>query len=80
MKVSGGGGAQFYWATQSNPEITEERVMIFPLQADGQFHEYTLDLGKHPFWKGQTIMGIRLDPMNGTSPGSFEIDSITGEK
>ncbi|MCR4414186.1 MAG: hypothetical protein NUV77_17355, partial [Thermoguttaceae bacterium] len=78
MRVSGGTMGQFYWGTESSPGYSEEQVVTFPLQADGQFHEYRLDVGRHPRWAGQTITALRIDPGNGAQGGEFAIDYVRG--
>ncbi len=78
MRVTAGELGQFYWGTESSPGFSEERVVNFPIQADGQFHEYRLDLSRHPRWSGQTITALRLDPGNGARAGEFAVDYIRG--
>lgn len=79
MKVSAGGGAQFYWITQQSPGWAEDKAVHFPITADNQFHEYALNVGKHPLWNGQRITAIRLDPTGGAPGAAFEVDWIRGE-
>jgi len=80
MKAPVGQGAQFYWGTATAPGFAEARVINFPITADGQWHEYRLPVGDLDAWKGQTITGIRLDPLSPGVPGTtVEIDSIRGE-
>ncbi|NNF52882.1 MAG: hypothetical protein HKN03_00420, partial [Acidimicrobiales bacterium] len=56
------------------PDYTEEASIVFPIDADGEVHEYTLTLSDNPLWEG-TIISLRLDP--GTQPGQVvEIDRI----
>ena len=80
MKVTGGELAQFYWATVNDPEVNEEKVAVFKIQPDGEFHTYTIDLSRHPLWLGQTLTSIRIDPANGGNQGEFEIDWIHAER
>ena len=79
MKVSAGGVAQFYWITQQSPGWAEDKTVHFPIIADNQFHEYVLNVGKHPLWNGQRITAIRLDPTNSAQNATFEVDWIRGE-
>ncbi|MCS6860200.1 MAG: hypothetical protein NZT92_07765 [Abditibacteriales bacterium] len=79
LKVSAGGGAQFYWITQQSPGWAEDKAVHFPIIADNQFHEYVLSVGKHPLWNGQRITTIRLDPTGGAQGATFEVDWIRGE-
>ncbi len=76
MKVTVGEYAQFYWVTENAPEFNEQKVTVFKVLPDGEFHTYTMDLSQHPLWVGQTITSIRLDPTNGADTGEFEIDWI----
>ncbi|UCH36640.1 MAG: hypothetical protein JSV65_09875 [Armatimonadota bacterium] len=79
MAITGGDNAQFYWGTQDAPGFSEERVVRFPITADGQFHEYRIGVGGHPQWTGHRIVAIRLDPNNGASGARVQIDWIRGE-
>jgi len=80
MRVTAGHGGQLYWATAASPVFVEERVVNFPIRADGQWHEYRLELGKHPQWAGQTITAIRLDPGNGAQSGEFAVEYLRAVK
>jgi hypothetical protein len=53
-----------------------DRLVRFKPIADGEFHTYKLDVSAHPKWKGQTITGLRLDPLRGTPKANVEIDFI----
>ncbi|MEM0011256.1 MAG: hypothetical protein QXT84_06145, partial [Candidatus Bathyarchaeia archaeon] len=79
MKITGGTNAQFYWTTEDSPNFAEDKVIVFEIISDGQFHEYVLDVGKHPMWKGKRITAIRLDPTNSAPGASFWIEYIKGE-
>jgi hypothetical protein len=80
MTTPVGQGAQFYWGTAAAPGFAEARVINFPITADGQWHEYRLPVGTFGTWTGQTITGIRLDPLQPGVPGTtVEVDSIRGE-
>ncbi len=76
MKVTAGQGGQLYWSTESAPGFSEQQVVTFPLQADGEWHEYPLEVGQHPKWAGQTITALRLDPGNGAPSGEFAVDYL----
>jgi len=78
MRVTGGVGGQLFWATQSAPGFAENRSLRFDLKADGQFHEYRLEPGKHPSWAGQTITALRLDPGNGAPSAEFAVEYLRG--
>jgi len=79
MKVSGGSSGQFYWTTREFPGFAEDKVALFPVIPDGQFHEYRIEVGEHPLWKNRTVTAIRLDPNNGAPESRFEIEWIKGE-
>lgn len=79
MKTTGGTNAQFYWTTEDSPNFAEDKVVVFPIISDGEFHEYVVEVGQHPMWKGKRITAIRLDPTNGAPGASFAIDYIKGE-
>ena len=49
-----------YWIRLDDTEWDERKSYAFPIRADGEFHEYVIDLGVHPEWKGR-ILQIRLD-------------------
>ena len=66
--------------TESSPAFTEDKSRpTSTSQPDGQFHEYRLEVGKHPAWSGQTITGIRIDPSDGAAGGEFAIDYVRAE-
>ena len=69
-------GGQLYWSTETSPGFFEARDLHFPITADGQFHTYRLEPGRHPQWAGQTITGLRIDPGNGAAQAEFAIDWI----
>ena len=77
MRATAGPAAQFFWATAASPAFDEAKSLRFQAQPDGQWHDYRLDVGKHPQWAGQTITAVRLDP--GNAPGEFAVDLIRGE-
>jgi len=78
MRVTAGQGGEFYWTTAASPGFAPDKLVGFPLLADGQWHEYRIEPGKHPLWAGQTITGIRIDPGNGAPEGEFAIDYVRG--
>jgi hypothetical protein len=75
MRADGHGGGQFYWTTAASPVFDELKVMPFVCPPDGQWHEVTLPVGTHPMWRGQTITGLRIDPVNAANV-SFAIDWV----
>lgn len=65
--------AEFFWSTVDLAMTGDTRIP-FTVQLDGKWHEYELQLGKNPFWKGRTDR-FRLDP--GNTPGMrIDIDVI----
>jgi hypothetical protein len=78
MATTAGRMVQFFWITEQSPAFDEEKSLRFEVEPDGQIHEYRLDVGSHPQWKGQTIIGLRLDPGGGTAAGEFKVDAIGG--
>jgi hypothetical protein len=82
MRVTGGENGQFYWTTKASPPFAEDKVRVFPIQTDGQWHTYEITVGDHLLWKGHEITGIRLDPANGVGAvgGEAEVDYIRGVK
>ncbi len=73
-----GQGAQLFWTTAQEPGATEAKSLQFPVVADGQFHEYVIELGAHPYWRDIVTM-LRLDPTGGMPAGEVRIDYIRGE-
>jgi hypothetical protein len=78
MRVTAGSGGQLFWTTDSSPQFAEDKTVRFPITADGQFHDYRLEPGRHPLWSGQTITALRVDPGNGAQSGEFAIDYLRG--
>lgn len=54
--------AQLFWRSSRLPE-SEVSSVAFDVSADGEWHEYTLDVGGHRRWLG-VITRLRLDPCN----------------
>lgn len=67
MSVTAGKGAQLFWSPGHG--FTEAWSESFPVQTDGQYHIYRLDLSRKPRWAGE-IRQFRLDP---TDAGGAEI-------
>ena len=79
MRVSAGASPSIYWTTSDSPAFAEDKVARFPLIADGQFHDYRVDVGSHAMWQGKTITGVRLDPTNGADKAEIGVDFMRGE-
>lgn len=54
--------AQLFWRTSRLAE-SEASSLRFPVQGDGQWHEYRVPVGQNPRWRG-LITRLRLDPCN----------------
>jgi len=67
MRVTGGGDTvgQLFFVTESDPAWSEGKSRRFDVVADGEFHDYTVDLSTVPGWEGR-ITQVRLDPVEGT--------------
>jgi len=78
LRATAGRSAQLFWTTKASPDFEEAKSLRFPIIADGQFHDYRLEVGKHAQWAGQTITALRLDP--GDAPGEFAVAHIRGER
>lgn len=72
---------QFFWTTEDEPSFTDTKYLGFPVQGDGEWHEYRIPVGEHERWRGQRIVGIRLDPAAaGSRVGDrVQVDWIRGE-
>ncbi len=61
LRVEGNASAlKIYWVTRDSPKWNEDKTMEIPIKADGEFHEYEIDIGEHPLWRG-IITRFRLD-------------------
>jgi hypothetical protein len=81
MRVHGPGGqqgsAQLFWSAQGS-NTSESASVRFPLQADGKFHDYTVDVSQNPRWRGRISM-LRFDPTD-FKDAEIDIDRITFQK
>ncbi|UVI27498.1 hypothetical protein [Paenibacillus spongiae] len=78
MKATAGESVALYFATDesSAPQFSEDRKLAVPIIADGQFHDYTIDLWPHPLWSG-TVGELRLSLQGSALSGaSWEIDYL----
>ena len=82
MRVTVGKVGTFFWTTQADPQWHWNKRLSFDVTADGEYHDYGLPVGRHPKWAGQTITGIRVDPVGDAESakkgGEFAIDYIRG--
>ena len=54
-------GAQLFFS--SSTTFTEGASLHFPVNPDGQWHDYVIDLKAQPRWRGK-IRGLRFDPLS----------------
>ncbi|MBN2500375.1 MAG: hypothetical protein JXB38_06365 [Anaerolineales bacterium] len=73
MSVSAGHSAQVFFATGTDLDFIEEKSLVFEINADGQYHTYTLDMSTVDTWQG-TVDQLRLDPTD--APGTVEVEYI----
>jgi len=73
MRSSADTAAQLFWATTVSSQ-SETNSLRFDVTGDGQFHNYDVDLGQSPQWRG-LVTSLRLDPA--CKPGvEFALDHI----
>ena len=61
MSQSAGAAAQLFYVTDTDPVWEPTKSMFFNITADGQMHDYFIDLGSSIDTKG-VITQVRLDP------------------
>jgi len=69
------GDLKFSFATTFEPAFSPEKSFIIPaatLLADGQYHEYMVDLGLVRRWRSHLTM-IKIEPFAGTAPAGRAI-------
>ena len=67
--------AEFYWTTQNDSQIDENKVVRFSIVGnDNAYRDYWVDLSEHAEWTGIIALG-RLDPTTASS-GHVDIDLI----
>jgi hypothetical protein len=74
-----GASIGLYWITEDSPLWAEDKSIRLPLKAGPDFSEYVFEVGQHPLWAGKTVIGIRLDPMDGGNGGEFALKSVRAE-
>jgi hypothetical protein len=67
------GIAQLFFGTVADNNYTEAKSLRFPIQADGEFHTYSLDMSQVQGWTG-IIKQLRFDPTD--TQATIEIDYI----
>ena len=70
-------GGQLFWSAAGSA-TSESASVRFPLQVDGQFHEYLVDLAQNPRWRGRISM-LRLDPTD-FKGAQVDIDHIAFQR
>ncbi|MGA2864990.1 MAG: LamG domain-containing protein [Verrucomicrobiota bacterium] len=78
-RATSGFGLALFWVTEDSRQWGEAKSIHLPFTNRQQFVEYSFEVGQHPLWAGHTIVGLRLDPLEGTTGGDFEIDYIRGD-
>lgn len=73
-RTGGEGSAKVYFATDSEPGMSEEKSLSFDLPDDDVFHDITIVASANPLWTG-TITALRVDPFE-KGPGSAELDYL----
>lgn len=62
MSASAGSEGRLYWRTNLR-KFNRDNSLPVKLIADGAMHEYRVDVGQAPGWRGY-LEGLRLDPTN----------------
>ncbi|MFQ6097343.1 MAG: hypothetical protein ACE5O2_06395, partial [Armatimonadota bacterium] len=79
MAKTAGGEGQLFWITADSPRWADDKYVNFAAPGDGEMHECVINVGEHRLWRGQTIVGIRLDPDVGAPAGTtVAIESVRG--
>ena len=80
----GASSAQFYWLSGNTRAYCEDTSICFPVLADGELHDYLVDLRRDPhgsstcmssWMRAGTVTRLRFDPMQ--HPGEFQIAQIS---
>jgi murein DD-endopeptidase MepM/ murein hydrolase activator NlpD len=72
-KPAGKGRGRLHFATDEEPDHSEDKALEFELFDDDQFHEYRVFTADHSKWRG-TIVGIRIDFPDGVPGKAGEMD------
>jgi hypothetical protein len=79
MRTTGGTFGKIYFQADGVKATAEEMCLHFPVKPGAEFVDIRIPVGEHRLWKGHRIVGMRLDPEHGATPGVVEIESIRGE-
>ena len=74
-----GASIGLFWITKDSPNWAEDKAIRLPFRPGPAFNEYVFQVGQHSLWAGKTIIGIRLDPVDGGDGGEFAVKSIRTE-
>ncbi|UVI27525.1 COG1470 family protein [Paenibacillus spongiae] len=76
MSATAGDYVSIFFATNTAPMYAEVQRIDFPIIADGNMHDYTIDTGDHPEWKGK-IIKLRMDLEGGDrAQAEFSLDEV----
>ncbi len=67
------GHGKVYFATDEDPQYSEDKAVEFAVINDAQFHDYTVFMADNKKWKG-AIVGIRIDLPDTVIGKTTEID------
>lgn len=70
---AGKGRGRLYFATDEEPDYSEDKAVEFGLFDDHGFHEYRIFMADHSQWRG-TIVGIRIDFLDGAHDKAAEMN------
>jgi hypothetical protein len=76
MQQTAGSNAQIFFIRETDGTWDQDKSVVFPINADGQFNEYVIDMRSNcpDYYKG-VVTGIRLDPTD-ASGSSMAIDYV----
>lgn len=74
MSISAGDSAQLFFRNENN-DMSENKSIIFPIEAGTEFKTYLLDMSTISSWKNM-IHQLRLDPTSDVFGATIEIDYI----
>lgn len=82
MRATAGESVSVYFATDKSPTLGVDKLIEIPINADGAFHEYTVDLAaKNALWQQGTVQVFRLDrEPPGADGAQIEFDYIRIEQ
>jgi len=67
------GRGKLYFATDQEPQYSEDKAVAFEILRDDGFHEYRIFMADHPRWQG-TIVGLRIDLLDAVVTETAKID------